>query len=151
MVKNPPAMWVTWVGSLGWEDPLEKGMVTHSSIFPWRIPWTEEPGRLQSLGLQKVRHDWITKHTTYLECIKDNCIKFSCLFLHCSGIYIKYYVISQIVTMHWVLVTFRYETLIISHEIANILLGFKMKVGYMVLENKKQQGKLFLIYYQCIT
>ena len=53
MVKNPPAMQEMWVGSLGWEDPLEKRMATHSSILAWRIPWTEEPGRLQSMGLQK--------------------------------------------------------------------------------------------------
>ena len=47
----------TWVGSLGREDPLKKGMVTHSSILAWRIPWTEELGRLQSIGSQRVRHD----------------------------------------------------------------------------------------------
>ena len=46
MVKSPPAMQETWLSSLGWEDPLEKGMATHSSILVWRIPWTEEPGRL---------------------------------------------------------------------------------------------------------
>ena len=46
MVKNPPAMWETYVRSLGWEDPPEKRMATHSSILAWRIPWTEEPGRL---------------------------------------------------------------------------------------------------------
>ena len=45
-----------WVGSLGWEDPLEEGMATHSSIFAWRLPWTEEPGRLQSIGSQTVGH-----------------------------------------------------------------------------------------------
>ena len=56
-VKNPPAMWETWVQSLGCEDPLEEGMATHSSILAWRIPWTEEPGRLQSMGSQRVRHD----------------------------------------------------------------------------------------------
>ena len=50
----------TWVWSLGQEDSLEKGMATHSSILAWRIPWTEEPGRLQSMGSQKVRHDWAT-------------------------------------------------------------------------------------------
>ena len=50
-VKNLPALQETWVQSLGWEDPLEKGMATHSSICAWRIPWTEEPGELQSLGL----------------------------------------------------------------------------------------------------
>ena len=54
MVKNPPAMWETWVQSLGQEDPLEKGMVTLSSILAWRIPWTEKPGGLQSMGLQRV-------------------------------------------------------------------------------------------------
>ena len=53
MVKNPPAKQETWVQSLGQETPLEKKMATHSSIPPWEIPWTEEPGRLQSLGLQE--------------------------------------------------------------------------------------------------
>ena len=56
-VKNPPAMRETWVRSLGWEDPLEEGMATHSSIFALKIPWTEEPGRLQPMGLQRVGHD----------------------------------------------------------------------------------------------
>ena len=59
-VKNLPAMQETWVQSLGWEDPLQKEMATHSSILAWEIPWTEEPGRLQSLGLQRVGHDWVT-------------------------------------------------------------------------------------------
>ena len=49
MVKNPPAMLEIWVRSLGWEDPLEKGMTTHFSILAWRIPWTEEPGGLESI------------------------------------------------------------------------------------------------------
>ena len=57
MVKNLPAMQETQVQSLGWEDPLEKGMTTHSSILAWRIPWTEEPGRLQSMGSYRVRQD----------------------------------------------------------------------------------------------
>ena len=59
-VKSPPAMQETWVQSLGREDPLEKGMTTHSSILAWRIPWTEEPGEVQSLASQRVRHDWKT-------------------------------------------------------------------------------------------
>ena len=63
-VKNPPAMWETWVRYLSWEDPLEKEMVTHSSILAWRITWTEEPGRLQSMGSQRVGHDWATCHFT---------------------------------------------------------------------------------------
>ena len=50
----------TWVQFLGWEDPLEEGMATHSSILAWRIPWTEEPGGLQFMGLQRVRHDLVT-------------------------------------------------------------------------------------------
>ena len=57
MVKHLPAMQETWVQSLGWEDPLEKEMATHSSPLAWEIPWTEEPGRLQSMGLQRVGHD----------------------------------------------------------------------------------------------
>ena len=57
LVKNPPAMQETWVQSLGWEDPLEKEMATHSSILAWRIPWTEEPGGLQSMGSLRVGHD----------------------------------------------------------------------------------------------
>ena len=55
LVKNPPAMRETWVGSLGWEDPLEKGTATDSSILARRIPWTEEPGGLQSMVSQRVR------------------------------------------------------------------------------------------------
>ena len=59
MVKNLPANAgdLMHVQSLGQEDPLEEGMATHSSILAWEIPWTEEPGRLQSMGLQRVRHD----------------------------------------------------------------------------------------------
>ena len=56
--KNLPAMRETWVPSLGWEDPMEEGMATHSSILAWRIPWTEEPGGLQSTGSQRVGHDY---------------------------------------------------------------------------------------------
>ena len=56
-VKNPPAMQKTWVQSLGWKDPLEKGMAVHSSILAWRIPWTEEPGGLQSTGSQRVGYN----------------------------------------------------------------------------------------------
>ena len=57
MVKLLPTMWETWVQSLGWEDPLEKKMTTHSSTLAWKIPWTKEPGRLQSMGSQRVGHD----------------------------------------------------------------------------------------------
>ena len=61
MVKNLPTKQDTWVRSLGQEEPLEKGMATHSNILVWEIPWTEEPGGLQSTGLQAVIHDLVTK------------------------------------------------------------------------------------------
>ena len=57
LVKNPLVVWETWVRSLGWEDPLEKEMATHSSTLVWKIPWTEEPDMLQSLRLQRVVHE----------------------------------------------------------------------------------------------
>ena len=61
MIKKLPAMWETWVQSLGWEDPLDEDMETHSSILAGESPWTEEPGGLQSLGVQRVGHDQVTK------------------------------------------------------------------------------------------
>ena len=67
MIKNLSAMWETWVPSLGWEDALEEDTATHSSILAWRIPWTEEPGGLQSMGSQRVGHDSATSlHFTAL-------------------------------------------------------------------------------------
>ena len=67
-VKNLPVMWETWAQSLGWENPLEKGMATHSSILAWEILTKEEPGRLQSMGSQTVRHDWATDIFTGPSC-----------------------------------------------------------------------------------
>ena len=64
MVRNLPAMQETWVQSLGWEDPLEKGKATHCSILAWRIPWTEEPDGLQSMGSPRVGHDRATSTFT---------------------------------------------------------------------------------------
>ena len=66
MVKNLPAMQETWVQSLGQKDPLEEEMATHSSILAWRIPWIEEPSRLQSMGSQRVGHDWATSVCVYI-------------------------------------------------------------------------------------
>ena len=60
MVKNLLTKWETWVWSLNRKDALEKGMVTHSSILVWRVPWTEEPGGIQSMELQRAGHDWVT-------------------------------------------------------------------------------------------
>ena len=70
LVKNPLAMQEIWVQSLGWEDPLEEGMATHSGILAWRITWTEEPGGLQSMRSRRVGHDWATKHSTAEEHLK---------------------------------------------------------------------------------
>ena len=67
-VKNPPAMRETWVRSLGWEDPLEEGMATHSSILAWRIPWTEEPGGLQSMGHKESD---TTRHSTAISILNQ--------------------------------------------------------------------------------
>ena len=77
--KNLPAMQETQVRSLGWEDPLKKGMATHSSILAWRIPWTEESGRLQSIGLQRVRQDWAIN--TYCVSVQFSSVAQSCLTL----------------------------------------------------------------------
>ena len=63
-IKNPPTVQETWIQPLGWEDLLEKGMATHSSILAWRIPGTEELGRLQSMGSQRVGHNRATNKTT---------------------------------------------------------------------------------------
>ena len=66
MVKNLPAMQETLIWSMGWEDPLEKGMASHSSTPAWTIPWTQEPGRLPSMRSQKIRHDWVTNTHTHV-------------------------------------------------------------------------------------
>ena len=76
--KVSPAMQETWVLSLGLEDPLEKEMATYSSTVAWKLPWTEEPDRLQSMGLQRVIHDWATSHIYMCVCVCV-CVYF-CLF-----------------------------------------------------------------------
>ena len=76
-VKNLPAMWETQVGSLGWEDPLEKGLATHSSILAWRIPWTEEPGGHSPWGCKQLDTTKRLTHTVTLSC---SCVG---LCLHC--------------------------------------------------------------------
>ena len=71
MVKRGPTVWETWVQSLGWKDLLEKEMATRSTILAWKIPWAEEPGRLQSMGLKRVRHDFTFTFTfTFMHCRK---------------------------------------------------------------------------------
>ena len=69
MVKSLPAVWETQLQSLGQEDPLEKEIPNHSSIYAWKTPWTEESGGLQSMVSQRVRQDWATKHSTYFSSV----------------------------------------------------------------------------------
>ena len=82
MVKHLPAIWKTQVGSLGWEDPLKKEMGTHSSTLAWKIPWTEEPGGLQSMGLPRVGPDWATSISFFLSLLIsiNLCILFLCKY-----------------------------------------------------------------------
>ena len=70
MVKNPPAVWETWVLSLGWEDSLEEEMATHSRILAWKIPWIEEPGGLQSMGSQSLI--WLSMHAKQSRSVAAN-------------------------------------------------------------------------------
>ena len=81
-----------WVWSLGWEDPLEKGMETHSSILAWRILWTGEPGRLQPMGSWRVRHDWVTNTSTFFSIANGDAAQpsFSALLECCQpGLYLQ--------------------------------------------------------------
>ena len=73
LVKNPPAMWETWVQSLGWEDPLEEGMATHSSILAWRIPMDRQPGRISLWGCKELDTDerLSTAHHSLLKVLSD--------------------------------------------------------------------------------
>ena len=74
-LKHLPALLETWVQSLGWEDSLEKQRATHSSILVWRIPWREEPGRLQSMGSQRVGQEWVTSLSlSMVKLLKLNCV-----------------------------------------------------------------------------
>ena len=93
MVKNPPATQETWVQSLGGKDPLEKEMATHSSILAQRIPWTEEPGRVSSVGSQRVRHDCATNHNLSPQTLFHSFpFRLPGFFLHCreaKGLVVK--------------------------------------------------------------
>ena len=75
-VKESAYQWGKWVQSLGWQDPLEKGLATHSSILAWRVTWIEESGELQSMGQQRARQDWLTNTHT-------SAISSTCLFILC--------------------------------------------------------------------
>ena len=85
MVKNPPVMQGTWIPFLGWKDPMEKEMAIHSSIFAWKSPWTEEPGGLQSIGLQRVGHNLMSKETKKeILLVNRNTVNFCIFLMSCS-------------------------------------------------------------------
>ena len=88
VVKNLPANAGDWVQSLGQEDPLEEEMATHSSILAWKTPWTEEPGRLQSMGLQRVRYDLVTNQQNPILSIFGDSEKFSVIIWEYIGLQI---------------------------------------------------------------
>ena len=92
-LKQLPGMQETWVWFLGQEDPLEKEMATHSRILAWKIPWTEEPGRLQSMGWQRDRHDWVTSLFTIMYII--HCI-YALIYIYQFMIYHKARVIKTV-------------------------------------------------------
>ena len=85
MVKNPPVMQGTWIPFLGQKNSLGKEMAVHSSIFAWESPWTEEPGGLQSIGLQRVGHNLVTKETKKeILLINRNTVDFCIFLMSCS-------------------------------------------------------------------
>ena len=87
-------MWKTWVWFLGWEDPLEKGMGTYYNIFVWKIPWSEEPGRLQSMELQRDRQDWATNTFTFCRCSQYSILYYSgsIIYVQCMYNYGEIYI-----------------------------------------------------------
>ena len=95
----------TWVRSLGWKDPLEKEMATHSSILAWRIPWMEKPGGLQSTGSQRVRHDWATSLSqSYNHVSVSHSVVPNSLWPH--GLQPSVHEIFQVIILEWVTISF---------------------------------------------
>ena len=105
-LKRLPPMWETQVQSLDWEDPLEKEMATYSSILAWRIPWIEEPGRLQSTGSQRVGHDWgtslsLSQRTLYLvQVFMDQKAKEVCFCVYTDPYIYVYIYVCMYIYMH---------------------------------------------------
>ena len=97
MVKYLPVLPETWVWSLRQEDPWEEEMATHFSILAWRIPWTEEPGGLQSIGLQRVGHHWVTKYSTCMYVCVCVCV---CAVTSILYIYIYIYIYTSVFPQH---------------------------------------------------
>ena len=124
VVKNVPAMQETWVWSLGQEDPLGKGMATHSSIIAWEIPWTEEPGGLQSIGLHRVTHDWSSLARTHPHCWALYSVPLICFsILSAISCYLDYcsFILLSIFSSLWVMFSCFFTCLITFYSIIDIV------------------------------
>ena len=115
-------MWEAWVQSLGWEDALEEGMAIHSPILAWRIPWTDEPGRIQSMGSQRAGHDWATEHNVEPKHQSDQHNQAGANdFQHLIWIFLvcplspAWYNIGCSPLMSWSLISFNWCTLTVEH------------------------------------
>ena len=104
LVKNLPAMWETWVRSLGWEEPLEEGMATPSSTLAWKIPWAEKPGRLQSTGSQRARYVCVC--VCVCVCVSCFIVSNSLQPIDCIPPSPSLHGILQVRTLEWVAISF---------------------------------------------
>ena len=127
-VKNPPSMQETWVWSLGCEDPLKEGMTTHSSTLAWRIPWTEEPRELQSMGSQSVKHDWVTKHSTIHSFIVYELIKITGRNTH------EHFPVLSSILINWL--GAQQEAIFMHTFLLQVTLGFKLHSSFPNTCNK---------------
>ena len=125
----------TWVWSLGWEYPLEKEIATHSSVLAWKFPWTEDAGRLQSMGMQRVGHDWATSLSLWKICLFSFSVHFKtrlfrfvavvvCYWIVWVFIYFGYYLLSDILL-------FRFVAVVVCYWIVWVFIYF----GYYLLSD----------------
>ena len=122
----------TWVQSLGWEDPLEKEMATHSSILAWKTSWIEEPGRLQSIESQRVRHDWSDLASMHVWCTLTFCVlffQFYFILFYWSIVDLQYHVVAGVQHSHSILHTHTHTyTYVYTHT--HILFQILFLIGY---------------------
>ena len=144
MIKNLPAMQDTWVWSLSREDPLEQDMATHSSILTWRIPWTEEPGRLLSMGAQRIGDDWMTN--TISLSLQKQTISNSNL-LTCTVIIFSYYCICLLLIYFSDQAKFsKYALGSSDHHSLSLFLVFTMCSNLLTFISNSRDFVTFLFY-----
>ena len=140
VVKNVPAMQETWVWSLGQEDPLGKGMATHSSIIAWKIPWTEEPGGLQSIGLHRVTHDWSSLARTHPHCWALYSVPLICFsILSAISCYLDYcsFILLSIFSSLWVMFSCFFTCLVTFYSIIDIVYKRAVETEVNVYEHRR--------------